>query len=387
MQESTTRVILLVVIMAFGTLMLLFDLPFFYLLLGAVALAFLVLLVTGTVRMPSLKREKKVVPAGEKPAKKPLFRREKEEKKPSPRKDAQGLREFFSSLKKAFALLGKDLVKTRSSRAGEQEKSKKIDTLLDKTVKGEAITSLEDVIPEAAPVEKKKEEDPFAALVGEDLNPDLLSGIEEAPEFSIPGDEDLGIDIPAPVEISDSEPASGESQVTQMDLSLAAEEESITIDETNDADEVKEILEAHKDELEMEVPLPSEDLVDIESIDLEGIEIEGDTTPSQPATPAAPAKSPPAPAKGSAAPPSPKPTGAEPKSIPSAPEPEMEMLSFGTGKREDDDLMAALKTEVKAKKKGEYASLVRDLKDLKIDAADLQKELEELLKPRKSGKL
>lgn len=377
MQESTTRAILLVVIMAFGTLMLLFDLPFFYLLLGALALAFLVLVVTGTVRMPSLKRERKTAPAGEKPAKKPIFRREKGEGAPSPRRDAQGLRDFFSSLKKAFALLGKDLLKSRSSRASEQEKSKKIDTLLDKTVKGEAITSLEDVIPEAAPVEKIKEEDPFAALVGEELNPDLLEGIEQTPEFTIPADEDLGIEIPSP------EPASGESPVTQMDLSLAAEEESITIDETNDADEVKEILEAHKDELEMEVPLPSEDLVDLEAIDLEGIEVEGDSTPMQTATPAAPAKISPAAAKSSAVPPSPKPAAAEPKLAPSAPEPEAEMLSFGTGKREDDDLMAALKTEVKAKKKGEYASLVRDLKDIKIDAADLQRELEDLLKPKK----
>jgi len=61
------------------------------------------------------------------------------------------------------------------------------------------------------------------------------------------------------------------------------------------------------------------------------------------------------------------------------------MLSFGTGKREDDDLMASLKSEAKVKKKSEYASLIRDLKDIRVNASDLQKELEDLLKPRKPG--
>jgi len=60
------------------------------------------------------------------------------------------------------------------------------------------------------------------------------------------------------------------------------------------------------------------------------------------------------------------------------------MLSFGTGKREDDDLMASLKADAKVKKKGEHSSLIRDLKDVRVSASDLQKELEELLKPRKT---
>jgi len=70
MQDSTLRVILFVVILAFGTLMLLVDVPLFYLLLGAVALAFLVLLLTGTIRVPALKRSKRPAPASQGPVKK-----------------------------------------------------------------------------------------------------------------------------------------------------------------------------------------------------------------------------------------------------------------------------------------------------------------------------
>ncbi|MDH7510137.1 MAG: hypothetical protein QHH04_03735 [Methanolinea sp.] len=385
MQESTVRVILLVVIMAFGTLMLLFPVPLFYLLLGAVALALLVLFLTGTIRMPSLKRKKKAEPAGPKPGKEQKAKKvkEKKEKKPKPREGGRKFPEIISSLKKAFAVLGRDLKKARFSRNESPDRAKKIDTLLDQTVRGEEVASLDDIVPDAVPAEKKKAEDPFSALVGEDLNPDLLGGIEPSGDFSIPGDEDLGIEIP-----TQDFPAP-DAGVQQMDLSLTSDETPIAIDETNDADEVKEILEAHKDEIEMpatmEIPLPEEDLGGLDNLDLEGIEIEEEGTSPQPAAPVSPGGGTAPAAKGAMATPAPTPAAQEQKVPASLSQPETDMLSFGTGKREDDDLMASLKSEAKVKKKSEYASLIRDLKDIRVNASDLQKELEDLLKPRKPG--
>lgn len=386
MQESTVRVILLVVIMAFGTVMLLFPVPLFYLLLGAIALALLVLFLTGTIRMPSLKRKKKSETAGPRPEKEQKVRKvkEKKEKKPKTREGGRKFPEIISSLKKAFAVLGRDLKKVRLSRDESPERAKKIDTLLDQTVRGEAVASLDDIVPDSVPAEKKKAEDPFSALVGEDLNPDLLGEIEPPGDFSIPGDEDLGIEIPT------QDFTAPDTGVQQMDLSLTSDEAPIAIDETNDADEVKEILEAHKDEIgmpatTMEIPLPEEDLGGLDNLDLDGIEIEGEGTSPQPAAPLSAGGGTGPAAKGPMATPAPAPPAQEQKGPASLSQPETEMLSFGTGKREDDDLMASLKSEAKVKKKSEYASLIRDLKDIKVNASDLQKELEDLLKPRKPG--
>lgn len=384
MQDSTLRVILFIVILAFGTLMLLVDVPFFYLLLGAVALAFLVLFLTGTIKLPASKRRKKPAPASQGSAKEKGENESKgkKDKKPKSGREKRKSPEIFSSLKKALAVIGNDLKRARLSRKGEGNRAKKIDTLLDRTVSGEEVVSLDDIVPEAVPAERKKGDDPFTALVGEDLNPDLLGEIEPDIEFSIPADEDLGIEIPT------QKVTSPDGSVFHMDLSLASDEAPIAIDETNDADEVREILEAHKDEIsitpDMEVPLSEVDLGGIDTLDLEGIEIEGESAgPQQPAT-ATPAKGFAQAGEAGMAPIPSKPAAPEQKASPSVSQPEAEMLSFGTGKREDDDLMASLKAESKVKKKSEYASLVRDLKDVRVSASDLQKELEELLKPRKT---
>lgn len=56
---------------------------------------------------------------------------------------------------------------------------------------------------------------------------------------------------------------------------------------------------------------------------------------------------------------------------------EEEMISFGSGSRQDDDLMASLKSEAKGVKKQENLSLLRDLKDVKVPASDLEKELKD----------
>jgi hypothetical protein len=52
----------------------------------------------------------------------------------------------------------------------------------------------------------------------------------------------------------------------------------------------------------------------------------------------------------------------------------------------DDDLMASLKSDASTIKKDSNAPLVRDLKDVKVPAADLEKELEGILSMTKVKK-
>jgi len=60
------------------------------------------------------------------------------------------------------------------------------------------------------------------------------------------------------------------------------------------------------------------------------------------------------------------------------------MVSFASGGMVDDDLIAALKSDVKKKKFVEDISLVRELRGEKYSARELAGELEEILATLKS---
>lgn len=390
MKDSTRRMALFLVIVVFGSVMILFNLPVFYLLVGAIVLGILVLFLTGTVRMPSLKRKKSPgtvktesqTPLKEKQKPKEARKKEKGAEKKVPGKKG-GTGTFFSSLKGAFSVLGRDLKGIGQSKTEKEKKKKKLDSLLDLSVAGAEVVSLDEIIPDSAPVERKKTSDPFSALVSsDDLNPDLLTDIKPEDEFgvlddiSLPGDEDIRADSGVTEDIS------------SMDIGLSGDEIPVALDETNDADEVKEILEAHKDEIRLGdgepglVGIPGEGLEGLEDLDLDDVDL-GESAEESKGKGAATGASPSTPA-GSASPPAGAPASKAMKaSAAPAVSEGQEMISFGTGKREDDDLMASLKAEAKGVKKSEYASLLRDLKDVHVPASDLEKDLKDLLKGSK----
>ena len=386
MKDSTLRIVLFVIIIVFGSLMILFDIPIFYLLIGAVILGILMLFLTGTVKLPSLKRkegsEKKAVPT------KDVLKKEKEKIQPkekavkSPGKKG-GVREFFSSLKGAFAVLGRDLRRGKKSKKEKETQAKKIDNLLDRSIQGEAVASLGDIIPEAVPAEKKKATDPFSALVSEDLNADLLNDIQGAEDFSILDDSELGMGIEEPGKAEP--PVQGEG--AGMDISLSGDEAPIILDETNDADEVKDILEAHKGEIELGLDagmdLAGEAIEGLDGLNLDEIDL-GESGETQAAPTGGSVPAPPPGTKTTTPLPGSPPGKPEPPK-PAAPSfsPETDMLSFSKGRGQDDDLMSSLRSDAKSTKKYEYASLIRDMKDIRVDASDLKSELEGLLKPKK----
>jgi len=120
MKDSTLKIILFAVIVIFGSLMLLFDIPIFYLLTGALILGILVLFLAGGVKLPRLKRERGLE---EKKTKQEGAPKKVKEKKPEKEKKAKspgtktGIGDFFSSLKGAFSVLGKDLSKRKNSKS------------------------------------------------------------------------------------------------------------------------------------------------------------------------------------------------------------------------------------------------------------------------------
>ena len=62
------------------------------------------------------------------------------------------------------------------------------------------------------------------------------------------------------------------------------------------------------------------------------------------------------------------------------------MMAFSSGKGMDDDLMSSLKSDASGVKRNDNAPLLRDLKDVKVPAEDLEKDLEGILSMTKAKK-
>lgn len=393
MKDSTRRVALFIIIVGAGSVLVLFDIPVVLLLAGVIFLVILILILSGTVKIPSFKRSKL---KKEEKAKKVSVEKKspaapkKEKKQKVPGKERHLLKDTAESLKKAFGVFSVDLKKVKRSRKEKELHAKKIDDLLDKSIQGAEITSLADVMPEVAPAPKITVSNPFSDLATDTLDTDLLDSINPDDEF--PEMDGIDLDMEMPDEIPGDKSLQGmqSEKISTLDISLGESERPIEIDEEED-DEVAEILNAHKDEISMGddsslggLPDSLDDIGDIDlgSIDLDdetesaGISTEGSgSVPSKTGSPPAPAQS------------------SSPAALPSASgsmigggstgTSESDMFSFGTGQRQDDDLMASLKTDAKGTKKRENLTLLRDLKDTKVPAADLKKELEGILKSHK----
>ncbi len=407
MKDSTRRLVLFLVIIVAGSFMMLVNIPVFYLLAGVIILGILLLFLTGAIRLPKREKkekgEKKAKPAkdkrktkpgkdekiaakeAKKAAKQAKITAKKEGKtaaaEPGRKRSKSGISEFFSTMKGAFSVLGRDLRSARGSSKEKVAKQKKIDEMLGKSVLGESDVSLDDIVPDVVPVQKKKGvDDPFSELAQDSIKIDSMEDLDVDLDIPLLDDEDLdagafGMDTGA-------SPAAPEDY-SKMDINLDADEAPIAIDEEED-DEVTDILKAHQDVLddsgeEQDAFSLDDDMGDFGDIDLNSVDMGESMAGEEPA----PEKAGPSPASatGTGTAKTASLGGAAPKKMdmPKMSD-EDEMISFGSGSRQDDDLMASLKSEAKGVKKQENLSLLRDLKDVKVPASDLEKELEGLLK-------
>jgi hypothetical protein len=390
MKESTRRAVIFAIIVVGGSVMIIFDLPTFYLVLGIVILGLLLLFLTGAIKIPAIKRTRKnraekPGPVKESPVKASKVK-EKKPKKEKVKTPKPG--ESSGSFMQAFSMLKLDMKKLFRSSREKTTQTKKIDEMLEKSIKGEEVSSLGNIVPELAPPQKKGISDPFSELVKDPLNPDLINDLPLDEDLSLLNEMDLSDDFSE--EIQDESP--DQLDVSHLDIELSGNESSIAIDEEED-DEVADILAAHQDLLDEdeagEVDPFSSGLDGLGDLDLGEIDPdqEGETAGGSPAGENRPVSSASGPVTTTVAAPSLSPT---PMPVVSGGAPggksdssEYDMVSFSTGHKEDDDLMASLKSDAKGIKKQNNLSLLRDLKDVRVPASDLEKELEGIVRAKK----
>jgi hypothetical protein len=421
MKDTVRRILLFVVILIAGLVLILFDLPAVLLVLVVIVLAFVALLINGSIKLPKLRVPniafslKKGPKKQDKEQKSPVVQKAAPEKsgkkqEPPPKKTTKKtspkttgslstIRGAFSSMGQALSVIAGDIGKARKPSSAKQRDKQKLDQMLDQSVQGRApdIRSLKEANPEIVPSGKQTVSDPFSTLVKEQMNTELLESEgagEDLGDLASLNDFDLGADMSGA--FSDD--------ISNLDISLDAEE-GIAIDADSDTDEVASILAANigdldpaeegTDPLSNDMNLGGLDDLDINSIDLDqelgdpdNPETKESRMVSQPEKSSSgssqkPASSSPAAMAGS--PPASAPF-AKPAVMETPKDMSASMMAFSSGKGMDDDLMSSLKSDASGVKRNDNAPLLRDLKDVKVPAEDLEKDLEGILSMTKAKK-
>ena len=396
MKDSLRRLVLFVAIVGLGSVMILVDIPLLYMLLLIVVVGFVLLLVLGTITVAEIKSaflslnpakfrtrsEKKAVPAPAAAGKKPVPVKETHEKKPEkniakkPNEAAGGIRGHLTLLLSSVGSLGRIAFQSRKPKKNIEDIDKLLDrTITEKVPRGSALESAASV-PAAAgpggagrggamPEAGAQETDPFLSLSSEELETGLLDGLEDT-------------DLPAPAIPDSGAPASSEADtgLSMPDLDMPPLPDGA-------ADEADAILAAHAgDDSGEELPgleggeSISENLGDLDSINLDEIDLGDDSATMEPAPDPAPLRAAgPAPVSGSLVPATPiTPAGVDSR------EDQGDISSFaaGTAPGSDEDMLSSLATDIKQVKKEKDVSLLRELKDFKAPATDIEKELSDV---------
>ncbi|MFY1643063.1 hypothetical protein ACK11Z_04915 [Methanoculleus bourgensis] len=349
MKENVRRPLLFLITVGTGSLIIIIDAPVEVIVAGTVLAGFCALLVTGALDPADLK------PSRLRAALRERSKKEKKEKPDTAAPKPPLIQRLASTEIDLAGMLGtltasvREAITHARTPEGEKKRSiKEIDAMLDQAVDGSAPDQAASPAPSKA---SGGVVDPLAALA--DLDLDSL--------------DNLDLD----------EAAGPETAFESDQISLLSEEE---------ASAVSEILKAHQSELEdLDLDLPgdsgiaadlsglpdmsalSEELSALDDLDLDEIEIEGEEVDDEEIDADEPA-----------------PEEEVPDEPGEPPEEDFDMVSFASGGMVDDDLIAALKSDVKKKKFVEDISLVRELRGEKYCARELAAELEEILTMLKS---
>jgi hypothetical protein len=397
MKESLRKPLLFGVIVVVGSVLVLFDIPLVLLVplllvvgfgtllaLGSITIAEIRDRISGLGKTGVLKRLNDMkffekTPAGAKkpatpvPAKKEVKKEPKKENEAKPGPVAH-ITAFFSSIGSLGSVLRQ---KTRQGKKVED-----INKLLDKTV-SEKVSAppLAGTLPGTpargggATLNKAQDtDDPFMSLSSDEFDEGLLEGLGEddglmAPP-SAPGEE------PAfnPADFPDLEAAGPDLPQPTPDTSSAAGNILKNAGE-GDGGGPGEFSGLDGGDL------PDTDFGDLDNLSLDDVDAELDNAPD--AAPSAPAAAPNAPA---AAPPAADSNAVKTAWIPSdAPKDanvaaddvstQADMAAFAGGSGGDDDMLSSLAADVKHVKKEQDISLLRELKDFRAPATDIEKEL------------
>jgi hypothetical protein len=341
MNQKRRRFMLFGTIILLGTMLAILEIDPILLIGSTVCMGVIMLIASG-----GLRRTSRSAPAPKEP------KLQTKERKPSSPKEKTQKRGFFAkfripSLSQAFARL--------RFRGKKQEKAEinSIDELLDRALAENPVVVPvpQTPVPPAPAATTAKAAggagmDAFIALSSAELEEDLVTGI---------GQDEAG---------------------GRLDLSPDTPREGAEI--ATEPDEVAEILKAHEGELgNLGVPVDADalagDLDSLKDIDLGSLEIEAEqgaaastmkkeeTPPSLPATVPVP-----------------------PPVIPALQNPDQSakgggMDLFVSGNKGQDDVLSALKSDMKKVKLGKDPTLVRNMKDVTVQGKELEADLANLL--------
>jgi len=400
MKESLRRVILFTVIVITGSVMILFDVPLILMIPLILAVGFAILLILGAItgadirsaftrkktknpkkislirRLDEMKFfEKKTV----QPDKKPVSPVKKVEVSKSPPQIAGNKTGAGSHLRSFFTSLGslRTVLKERSRQA---KKVEHIDALLDKAVsekvKSSALASAgKDVGTKIPPSgssgpgvkEQEKDQDPFLSLSGDEFDASLLDGLDEQETPGSPSSGQVKTPgAPAP----GSSLTINEPEIPTPSLDIGSQAEDILKDNGGGLEEFKGLEGGESID---------QDFSDLDNVNLDDIDPDvgtEDETLSVPGSSPSPGESPAATVKEDWIA-SDAPKGAD------LPGDEVsthdDMSSFAGGASGSDaDLLSSLASDVKHVTKEKNTSLLRDLKEFKAPATDIENELNDI---------
>jgi hypothetical protein len=385
MKESVRRLILFMAIVGLGSVLIFVNLPLIVMLPLVVVTGFVLLLVLGAVTFAEIKAafanislkklrkgssnktESPAAGSGAKPA----------AKKPAKAAEVK-IPEKGGGIKGHLVLLASSIHSLKhilTDRKKQSKKPEEINKLLDRTI-SEKVTksSLSDTAASgtgggggALPGGNTDETDPFLSLSGDDLDADLLSGLD---------DTDLDSSSAAGLG-GGADPALAGGPGDDSDLSMP--DLDMPSDPDSDANaEADAILKAHADpgadDLEN---LDGGDAMDASMGDLDNINLDdidlGDDSPADPEPASAPAAAP-APMSGDLIPATPLTPAAEPDDDQS----DISSFAAGGSPGSDEDMLSSLASDIKQVKKEKDVSLLRELKDFKAPATDIEQELQSM---------
>ena len=417
MKESLRRIILFTVIVIIGVVMILFDVPLTLMIPLILAVGFVILLLLGAITVADirsvftrkkLKNTKKIsliqrldeMKFFEKkpvqPDNKPASPNKKEElPKTDAKKTGVGshLRLFFTSLGSLRTVL-----KERSKHA---KKVEHIDKLLDKAVSEQVKTSALDRAGSGVDTKiplpdrgggpglkgQEKDQDPFLSLSGDEFDVSLLDGLDdqETPTSPYSGQ------IPTPgTPINGSALTIDEPEIPMPSLDISSEADDILKDNEGDLEEFMGLEGGESiDQDFSDLDNVNLDDIDLDDIDLDA-DMEGETPSATDSSPLPATDSSPLPEESKTTTvktdwivsDAPKGAGLAEDQIST----KTDMSSFAGGASGSDaDMLSSLASDIKHVPKEKNTSLLRDLKDFKVPADEIENELKDMYDKIKAG--
>ena len=402
MKENIRRVILFVVIVATGSVLILADIPVLFMVPLVIFVGFILLILLGAITrdeiragLVRLKPENiKKISIIQKLDSIKLFEKKSTTKNtplPAPAQETlkkpvkkpektTGIQQHLQSLVSSLISLGAIL----KERGKSKRKVEDIDKMLDKTITEKVKSSaLADAgaMAETSDMGRggagsthpsEKEPDPFLSLSGDEFETGLLDSLDEFnPDTSAPAG------VPSLPKTSGTPDGSDVSNIMLNDMDLPPLPDDLSSHAEN-------ILKSHAEDGEQDAFSMTEgfDSLDSDFGDLDHINFEDvDMGPEDLNAPAPDIPEPAAPAEpasllvqnqgmnfsGS--------TGSQDSSADRAVDQE-ETASFASSAAADDDLLSSLASEIKTVKIDQNISLLRDLKEFRAPAADIENELQ-----------